>query len=667
MDTESEAPIAARCEQIDAASQRFAETAPQREEVARRRAASDSEVVDSKEQILARADRLLVAGEVPAQAVIELGRQDPIDSIGSLERVIGFANELQAVNFLARGTRAAAAVARISLADNGREVPMGTGSLVSPQLLLTNNHVLPEPEAAERVVVEFSAEVGIDNVPTPTVRHRLAPAGFFVTDQHLDYTLVRVAPGPDGAVPGTAFGWNPLIADPGKIVIGEAMNVVGHPSGRLKEISIRNNRLDLQLDDFLHYSSDTEPGNSGSPVFNDQWEIVALHHAGVPKKDDTGRVLRKDGKLWQPGDGDDAIDWIANEGTRVSVLLRDLASRKFDPAQRALLDELGPAANLPAETGLAVATPPAPQRAPATESLVRGLQGRPGAFGGRRSVLFLHGRGQQGRDPAELRRTWTAGLNKGLTSADRSPLDPADVYFPFYGDQLVTSMDTREAVDTGSVLYERLVAEAAQRVGMPGPDELPTDPEARELFDGIGAVVLDRLHDQLGWIAARSGLDSVLIVAIFKDVAAYLDDERVRKSVLDTVLTDVPPSGELILVSHSLGTVVAMDLLSELPREVNVSLLVTAGSPLGLDSVYRKLLSGGAHRPERVGEWLNTWYAGDPIAIGCPLRQAWGTGVADLPVENSKERAHDIAEYLAHAAVAGAIGKQLTVTSMCTG
>ncbi|WP_316574181.1 MULTISPECIES: trypsin-like serine peptidase [Nocardia] len=659
MDTESDTRTAAWREQMNAASRRFADSATERDEVTRKREASESDVVDTEEQILARADRLLGNGEVPAQAVIELGRQDPLDSIGSLERVIGFANELQAVNFLTRGTRAAAAVARISLSDHGRRVPIGTGSLVSPQLLLTNNHVLPSVDVAESVIIEFAAEAGIDNVPTQTVRFDLAPGDFFVTDRHLDYTLVRVAPGADGTAPGNTFGWNPLIAKPGKIVIGEAMNVVGHPLGRLKEISIRDNRLDLQLDDFLHYTSDTEPGNSGSPVFNDQWEIVALHHAGVPEKDDKGRVLRKDGKPWQGGDGDDAIRWVANEGIRVSVLLRDLGSRTFDPGQRALLDELGPAACLAADAVVVDPTAAAPPPDSVAETIVRGPHGRPSAFGGNRSVVFLHGRRQEGRDPAELRRSWTAGLNKGLTLADLSPIDPADVHFPFYGDQLVASLGAREAaVATGSELYESLVAETAQRLGMPTAAQAG-DPMAQEGF-GFGSVVLGRVRDQLGWIAARSGLDSLLIGAIFQDVAAYLDDERVRKGVLDTVLADMPTSGELVLVSHSLGTVVAMDLLTQLPRELTVRLLVTAGSPLGLDGVYGKLLTGGPHRPDRIGDWLNTWYAGDPIAIGCPLRQAWGPDLLDLPVENPKERAHDIAEYLAHPAVAATIGRMLT-------
>jgi len=663
MDADPEALAAARCEQITAAAQRFDETTDARDEVARRREETDSDVVDTEAEIRARADHLLTSGEVPVQAVIELGRQDPVDGIGTLERVIGFANELQAVNFLPRGARAAAAVARITLRHHGREVPIGTGSMVSPHLLLTNNHVLPDAEAAASVWVEFRAEVDIDNVPRTPVRYQLAPADFFVTDTYLDYTLVLVAPGPDGAAAGTAFGWNPLIASPGKIVIGEAMNVIGHPSGRLKEISIRANRLELQLEHFLHYISDTEPGNSGSPVFNDQWEMVALHHAGVPREDDKGRVLRKDGKVWQAGDGDDAVDWVANEGTRVSVLLRDLRSRTYSPAQQALLDELGPSSRPLVVAAIAPDATPAPvpaaQPVQTTETTRSGVTGRTTAFGGRRSMVFLHGRGQQRRDPAQLRLTWTAGLNKGLTLAGLAPVDPADVCFPYYGDRLVAGMDARESVDTGSALYQSLVAEAARRAGMPSTGELPATPREQERFGGIGSVVLDRLHDQLGWIAARSGLDSLLIGAIFKDVAAYLDDEQVRKGVLDTVLADMPARGELVLVSHSLGTVVAMDLLTQLPRELDVSMLVTAGSPLGLDGVYRKLLGGGATRPERVGRWLNTWYAGDPIAIGCPLRQAWGPRVHDVPVDNSREHAHNIDEYLAHAVVAGPIGQKL--------
>ncbi|HBB34339.1 MAG TPA: hypothetical protein DC064_21730 [Cyanobacteria bacterium UBA9273] len=78
------------------------------------------------------------------------------------------------------------------------------------------------------------------------------------------------------------------------------------------------------LDDFLWYRTDTAPGSSGSPVFNDSWQVIALHHSGVPEKDDNGNYLTVDGKVWQEHMGENKIKWIANEGVRVSRIVQTL-------------------------------------------------------------------------------------------------------------------------------------------------------------------------------------------------------------------------------------------------------------------------------------------------------------------------------------------------------
>ncbi len=266
--------------QVALATERFADSETARTKNQRAREKNGTGVHDSLERLEARAGRLLARNETPADAIVKVAVSPTTNKRLALERIIDASNELQSWTFLPRGARAARTVARISTRDNGRELPLGTGFLVSPRLLMTNNHVLPSVEAAESVVVEFSAELDIDNQPQISSRFELDPTGLFITDDHLDMTLVLLRPAADGKPAGEHFGWNEMIRQQGKIVVGESVNVIGHPNGRLKEIAIRSNRLLLLLPDFLHYSTDTEPGNSGSPVYNDQWEVVGLHHAG---------------------------------------------------------------------------------------------------------------------------------------------------------------------------------------------------------------------------------------------------------------------------------------------------------------------------------------------------------------------------------------------------
>ncbi|MGW3349032.1 trypsin-like peptidase domain-containing protein [Nonomuraea rubra] len=663
-----------RVRQARAAAERYGWSGSERDEAWHRREQGEA-FPDSPEMLAARTARLVQRNGLPVEAALAATRADALDQPQMYERILGVAKDLQSWSFLPRGARAARTVARISVAENGRELPIGTGFLVSPRLLLTNHHVLPDAAAAGSVIVEFDAQVNVDNLPEVSRRFTPDPGAFFVADAALDFALVLVGPGPDGRPAGETFGWNRLSVQTGKLVIGEPVNIIGHPSGRLKEISIRENRLEARLDDFLQYQTDTEPGSSGSPVFNDQWEVTALHHSGVPRTDDQGRVLRRDGQPWREGDGDDAVDWISNEGVRISVILKHLAALPLDEARRAYLAEMGPESGLQdavAPRAAALVPPPAlPVDGLLVEKDVRSVPARagagvpaaPGAFGGARQVVFLHGRGQEKEEPERLRRYWAAGLNGGLTRAGLATITPGDVCFPFYAKQLLLAMQPLEALprspreaveavapgpDSTRRLYEQLIIEAAGRAGMPG-----APPEGRE---GLG----DSVRRGLGWLADTTELDRLLIAAIFADVAAYLDDRQVREAVLDCVLGDLPRSGRLVLVTHSLGTVVAMDLLTRLDPAVEVELLVTAGSPLGLDSVHRRLLQGGPHRPEQVRRWFNAWCPIDPVAIGCPLSDHWTDGPDEVAVANPPTKAHDIEEYLAHPEVAQPIGAALS-------
>lgn len=631
-------------EQQDLAAARYRNRAPDRAETERKQEETGTLVADQPDQIEARAERL-IGDVVGSRAVRQAARTE-----GALERIIA-ENDLQPSLFLGRGTATAESVGRISLADGGA----GTGFLVGRRLLLTNNHVLPDVATAAGAFVEFDFELGADGRPETPSAFDLDPGTLFLTDAGIDASLVAVAPA-RGVVAGDRYGWNRLLRQQGKIVIGEAANVIGHPSGRRKEIAVRNNRLLDQLPDFLHYEADTEPGNSGSPVFNDQWEVVALHHSGVPRTNDAGQWLTVDGTVWTRSMGDAAVDWVANEGARVSVVLTRLRALARTPAQTAVLAELGSEAM--------VGAPPVEVASTAREDTGRrGVRGTPDTPP---HLVFLHGRAQQGRDPAALRADWAGGLTRGLGSVGRPPLDPARAWFPYYGDRLAhlagpSAVELAGANEDGAVTaaeqaappgssaqatYAALIEDAASRAGF--------QPDASEGFGDL----LGTVQSALTHLASRSRLDDLFIALRFRDVALYLDDEQVRGEVLDTVLETFPTSGPVTLVSHSLGTVVALDLLTRTPPDVEVRLLVTAGSPLGLDSVNKRLLAGGPRQPD-VGRWVNAWCVADAVAIGCPLGPSWGRGVEDIRTDNPLTAAHSIAEYLADVRVASAIGEQV--------
>lgn len=268
----------------------------------------------------------------------------PADGLG-LERILGTSDLLE-INFLDIGRRAARPISRIQVRDRGGRVrEFGTGCLVSPNLLLTNNHVLPTADSAQHSLVDFEYEDDEAYQPKTPIVFGLDPARLFITDATLDFTVVAVRPvSTDGLSDLKSIGFLPLIETSGKVLVDEYVAVIQHPGGATKKIALRNNRVVDVFDDFVHYTTDTDKGASGSPVFNDQWQVVALHHAGVRRKDSAGRVLAVDGSVWSPAMGEDRIAYVANEGIRLSSIMAHLrhmlAGEELDAEQRSLLDEL---------------------------------------------------------------------------------------------------------------------------------------------------------------------------------------------------------------------------------------------------------------------------------------------------------------------------------------
>lgn len=258
-----------------------------------------------------------------------------------LERILG-GNDLLNVAFLKAGSQRARTVARIVIKSSPtRQLGHGTGFVVWPGLILTNNHVIKSSDLARFSRVQFNYEDDALGVRQTPIEFALDPDRFFVTNPGLDFSLIAINErSVDGDAALTSFGWNRLHSEPDEILIGESVNIIQHPNGEPKQLALRENEvIGMPEEQFLHYRTDTASGSSGSPVYNDQWELVALHHSGVPRRDEQGRILATDGRLWTTTMGEHRIDWIANEGVRIAAIAAALRDVRLSPEQGRLRDQ----------------------------------------------------------------------------------------------------------------------------------------------------------------------------------------------------------------------------------------------------------------------------------------------------------------------------------------
>ncbi len=292
--------------------------------------------VEDKERIIQKLSLLDYPPNLAHKLVKGLGHDK--ESRIMLERVLGEANFLSA-SFAQKAAALTAAVGKVQIgAAIGRNMGSGTGFLISRRLIMTNNHVLPDARHALASEIWFDYNLSSEDKENDAVKVRLRPDLFFVTsdEDELDYTIVAIE-GPDE---GLGRPWCQLISTSGKALLGDHVNIIQHPKGRRQEIVVRDSRLTF-LDssvDFAHYEGDTEPGSSGAPVFNDRWQLAFLHHSSVPERDAKGRVLKTDGTPYRPGDPSEDVSWIANEGIRISRIVKDAQSQTNSSGGRALLD-----------------------------------------------------------------------------------------------------------------------------------------------------------------------------------------------------------------------------------------------------------------------------------------------------------------------------------------
>jgi len=186
----------------------------------------------------------------------------------TLERIIGKQSSLLPISFLEMGLLCARSVARVELAAG-----YGSGFITDNNIFVTNNHVIKDETEASTARIQFNYQQNARGLDLQATNFQLDPGSGFSTSVENDWTLVRVE--------GDANAdWGAIKIEPVELEKTERVNIVQHPGGGPKQIALYHNIVAYVDERRIQYLTDTLPGSSGSPVFDDRWRVVALHHSG---------------------------------------------------------------------------------------------------------------------------------------------------------------------------------------------------------------------------------------------------------------------------------------------------------------------------------------------------------------------------------------------------
>ncbi|MBC9926447.1 MULTISPECIES: hypothetical protein [unclassified Leucobacter] len=254
------------------------------------------------------------------------------------------------------------------------------------------------------------------------------------------------------------------------------------------------------------------------------------------------------------------------------------------------------------------------------------------------SLLLLHGVGA-----GDVNDDWRDSLSTALVSLGYPELTETRVIVPKYAHALLGSDDKT----------------ALPEITVKQPPRAQARQNRRDFERRIGAIEFRLGRHNHG--SARIGGDTTIDLAVklpqFAQARNYMQKPQIRAQVLSRILSTLPESGQVVIVAHSLGSVIAADLVRRLPSGLKVSGMVTIGSPLANGNFnpgnLRDILK---EPPTNLAWWVNFWNSHDPVAAHRGVSSVFPWVIDFCTQSKLSPRVHDAVEYLADESVASAIG-----------
>lgn len=284
-------------------------------------------------------------------------------------------------------------------------------------------------------------------------------------------------------------------------------------------------------------------------------------------------------------------------------------------------------------------------------------------------MIFVHGINQQGKSSQQIREEWISGLHTAFARQGSDPLGRlSGIDAAFYGNTLeqlssvkvkdeAIALGVEEAEDDFDEFAVDALKEMALRIGA---TERQIDDEMSETTVAQGAGP----HKK--WIKAIARIIEIVApeqgafaLRFLGQAHAYVRNQYVHDEVNKLVRPLFENDEPAIVISHSLGTIVAYSMLREfsrIGRPRQSPLFVTLGSPLGIKSI-RNGFPKPRIKPENVLRWVNGADPEDFVALQTELtNDNFGPGIENYPdIENGQEDPHSITAYLSDPRIVKAI------------
>ncbi|TGV61052.1 hypothetical protein EN784_01240 [bacterium M00.F.Ca.ET.141.01.1.1] len=277
-------------------------------------------------------------------------------------------------------------------------------------------------------------------------------------------------------------------------------------------------------------------------------------------------------------------------------------------------------------------------------------------------MILVHGINQEGKSAAKIVAEWLPVLHEHFQKVAIDPLARLSrIEAAFYGDELAEfagaparSEAIAQGVDGGSDDFDMFAKDALADMGIKigatsemyaeelGDVTIPQGAGPHKKWVKAVARVIERISPFKGRIALQ----------VVAQAYAYIRNAHAAAEIDKLVRPLFEDDEPLVIVSHSLGTIVCYKLLRTFEKEGRprvCPLLLTLGSPLGID-VVRRGFPLPRNRPTDVMRWVNGADPEDFVALRSALTadnfgKCVDRNVSDI--ENGYDDPHDILQYLA--------------------